>query len=170
MIPMSYPDVAARPKWVAGFRARFTVDALRENSILLAVCRFRAVFIALVQASLIFAALILAWLLRFNFDLPDRTMLFSAAPLLIAVRLAAMARCGLLKGWWRYTDLDDAIAIVKAVALGSAAFVVCIRLVLGNLAFPRTIYVLEPMVSALFLEGFESFPGSSRNRTRANRM
>ena len=61
------------------------------------------------------------------------------------------------KGWWRYTDLDDAIAILKAIALGSVAFVVCMRFVLGNDAFPRTIYVLEPLLSALLLGGARLF-------------
>jgi FlaA1/EpsC-like NDP-sugar epimerase len=95
--------------------------------------------------------------LRFNFHLTDQAILFSAAPILIAIRLGAVARCGLLKGWWRYTDLHDAIAIVKAITLGSVVFVICMRLVLGDIAFPRTIYVLEPLLSALFLGGIRIF-------------
>jgi FlaA1/EpsC-like NDP-sugar epimerase len=117
------------------------------------VLRYRSWFIASFQALLIFCALILAWLLRFNFFLPDRLLLFSAAPVLIAIRLGAIARFGLLRGWWRYTDIDDAVAICKAIASGSAVFVFCMRFVLGAVAFPRTIYVLEPLLSMLFLGG-----------------
>jgi len=106
-----------------------------------------------VSALLIFCALILAWLLRFNFFLPDRLLLFSAAPVLIAIRLGAISRFGLLHGWWRYTDIDDAVAIFKAIASGSAVFVFCMRFVLGSGAFPRTVYVLEPLLSMLFLGG-----------------
>jgi FlaA1/EpsC-like NDP-sugar epimerase len=148
-----YSNVASWPKWAVGFPARFTVSRFRESRVARAILKFRAVLIAVVQVSLIFCALVIAWLLRFNFYLPYRAMLFSAAPVLIAIRLGAIARCGLWKGWWRYTDLDDAIAIVKAIGLGSIAFVVCMRFVLGNRAFPRAIYVLEPLLSALFLGG-----------------
>jgi FlaA1/EpsC-like NDP-sugar epimerase len=117
------------------------------------VLQFRSWFIASFQALLIFCALILAWLLRFNFFLPDRMLLLSAAPVLIAIRLGAIARFGLLHGWWRYTDIDDAVAIFNAIAVGSIVFVVCMRFVLGVVAFPRAIYVLEPLLSMLFLTG-----------------
>jgi FlaA1/EpsC-like NDP-sugar epimerase len=117
------------------------------------VLEYRAWFIAALQALLIFCALVLAWLLRFNFYLPYRWLLFSAAPVLIAVRLAAIARFGLLHGWWKYTDIDDAVAICKAITSGSAAFVLCMRFLLGVVTFPRAIYVLEPLLSLLLLGG-----------------
>jgi FlaA1/EpsC-like NDP-sugar epimerase len=115
--------------------------------------RYRTWFIASFQALLIFCALILAWLLRFNFFLPYRMLLLSAAPVLIAIRVGAIARFGLLHGWWRYTDIDDAVSVFKAIAVGSIVFVVCMRFVMGVVAFPRTIYVLEPLLSMMFLVG-----------------
>ena len=117
------------------------------------VLRHRSWLIASFQALVIFCALILAWLLRFNFFLPHRLLLFSTAPVLIAIRLGAIARFGLFHGWWRYTDIDDAVAIVKAIVSGSVIFVFCVRFVLGIVAFPRTVYVLEPLLSILFLGG-----------------
>ena len=58
-------------------------------------------FVALFQACLVFISLVLAWLLRFDFSLPYRHLMLTAAPILIVVRLAAIARFGLLHGWWR---------------------------------------------------------------------
>jgi FlaA1/EpsC-like NDP-sugar epimerase len=121
------------------------------------ILRYRSCVIALFQGLVIFWALILAWLLRFNFLLPYRLLLFSAAPVLIAIRLGAISRFGLLHGWWRYTDIDDAVSIVKAIAAGSAIFVLFMRFVLGIVAFPRTIYILEPLLSVLFLAGVRVF-------------
>src|SRR5690242_21509044 len=86
------------------------------------VLRYRTCFLAFCQGLVIFCALMLAWLLRFNFMLTDRKLLFSAVPVLITIRLAAIRQFGLLRGWWRYTDIDDAIAIVKAIAAGSLVF------------------------------------------------
>ena len=114
---------------------------------------YRTWLVALFQSALIFTALLLAWLLRFDFSLPQRGLLLWAAPLLIAIRLVAIARIGLLHGWWRYTGVSDALDVVKAIAFGSAGFLVVMRFVLGVVAFPRTIYILEALLSIGMLAG-----------------
>ncbi len=119
--------------------------------------RYRSLFIALFEALLVFVALVLAWLLRFDFSLPDRLLLFSAAPILIVIRLAAIGRFGLLHGWWRYTGVSDALDILKAITLGSAVFLVFMRFVLGVTSFPRSIYVLEAVLSMALLAGVRLF-------------
>jgi FlaA1/EpsC-like NDP-sugar epimerase len=119
--------------------------------------RYRTWLIALFQAGLIFASLVLAWLLRFDFSLPYRALLFSAVPLLIAIRLAAIVRFGLLHGWWRYTGMNDALDIVKAIAWGSAGFLIVMRFLLGVRAFPRTVYILEALLSLGLLAGVRLF-------------
>ena len=113
--------------------------------------RRSAWFVALLQALLVFSALVVAWLLRFDFSLPYRLLLFLTAPILILIRLASLRCFKLHHGWWRYTGVSDAVDILKAVTLGSAVFVVFMRLI--HSAFPRSIYVLEGMLSATFLAG-----------------
>src|ERR1700685_742886 len=98
-------------------------------------------FIGAFQALLTLTSLVLAWLLQFGFTLPDRGLLFSAAPLLILIRMAFIAYFGLLHGWWRYTGLSDALDVVKAVLAGSVIFVLSMRYVLHVLAFPPAVYV-----------------------------
>lgn len=110
-------------------------------------------FVALFQALLISFSLTLAWLLRFDFSLPYRKIFLVSLPVLVLIRLAAIARFGLLHGWWKYTGLSDALDISKAVILGSAAFIVTIHYGIGIKAFPRTIYVLEPLLTAGLLVG-----------------
>ena len=58
------------------------------------VRRRRAWFAGIFQAFLILAALLLSWFLRFDFSLPNRRVLLVAAPLLVGVRLLAIARFG----------------------------------------------------------------------------
>lgn len=118
---------------------------------------YRTWLIAFIQALLIFTSLVLAWLLRFDFSLPYRALLFSAAPLLIVIRLVAIGRFGLLHGWWRYTGLSDALDILKAITVGSVVFLFVIRFVLGVTAFPRTIYILEAVLSMGLLAGVRLF-------------
>ena len=98
-------------------------------------------------------SLFLAWLLRFDFSLPYRSVLLSAAPVLIFVRLVTIGYFGLLRGWWKYVGLADAIDILKAVGTGSLLFFVILRFVLHATSFPRAIYVLEPLLTAALLIG-----------------
>src|SRR6266566_3397726 len=84
-------------------------------------------FIGAFQAALILISLVLAWLLQFDFTLPDRILLLSLAPFLILVRLAFITHFGLLHGWWRFTGLSDALDVVKAVLAGSLVFILATR-------------------------------------------
>lgn len=110
-------------------------------------------FIALFQAFLIFVSLILAWLLRFDFAIPYHKLLLSAAPILIVIRLAALASFGLMHGWWRYTGISDVLDVMKAVLAGSCVFVGTIYAILGETTFPRSIYILEPVLTIGLLVG-----------------
>jgi len=109
--------------------------------------------VALLQAMLISFSLVLAWLLRFDFTLPYRVLLFSSLPLLVLIRLAAIARFQLLHGWWNYTGLSDALDVFKAVTVGSVAFILFMHFVLDGTEFPRSVYILEPLLTAVFLIG-----------------
>jgi len=117
----------------------------------------KLVLFASFQAVLIFCSLCTAWLLRFDFSLPYRMLLFSAAPILIVIRLAVMAPFKLFHGWWRYTGLGDIMDLLKAIALGSVVFLFIMRFVLGVTQFPRSIYLLETLVSTAFLVSIRAF-------------
>jgi len=117
------------------------------------VRRRRAWFSAVFQAFLILAALLLAWFLRFDFSLPNRRVLLIAAPLLVGVRLLAIARFGLLHGWWRYVGVSDVVDIIKADVAGTVVFFVLARYVFHLTEFPRSIYVSEAFLTAGLLAG-----------------
>ena len=114
-------------------------------------------FVGAFEAALVFLSFILAWFLRFDFTLPDRRLLFLSACLLILIRMAAIAGFGLLHGWWRYTGLDDTLDVAKAVISGSVVFVLAMRYGLRVTSFPRSVYVLEPLLTAGALIGVRVF-------------
>src|ERR1700680_2687248 len=115
--------------------------------------RYRPWFTAIFQAWLILCSLVLSWLLRFDFTLPYRPLLFFAIPILVLTRVAAMAYFGLLRGWWRYVGIRDGIDILKAVGSGSVLFWIIMRFALRTAAFPRTIYILESLLTTGLLAG-----------------
>lgn len=105
------------------------------------------------QAVLVCLSLVFAWLLRFDFRLPHLAILIAALPLLLVLRLAAMARFNLFHGYWRFTGVSDLRDIIQAVVLGSVAFAVCERWILRQEAFPISIYVLEALLTVAALSG-----------------
>lgn len=119
----------------------------------LLLLRRRPWFIGIFQAWLIVCSLVFAWLLRFDFSLPYRAVLLSAIPVLVLIRLGTMAYFGLLRGWWKYVGLRDGIDILKAVGTGSFLFLIVMRFILRATGFPRTIYVLEALLTAGLLVG-----------------
>ena len=115
-------------------------------------------WIILAFDTILFAAsLIGAWLLRFEFTLPHRDVLFAALPILLLMRLAALGRFKLFRGYWRYTGISDIADIVRATALGSLGFLVIERWLLGIKAFPITIYCLEALLATAGLCGVRLF-------------
>ncbi len=133
--------------------------------------------ILLLHVVLVFLAAVSAWALRFEFHLPNLQLLLTLLPILIAYRLAAFARFGLLHGYWRYTGLHDGIDMLKALLLSSAGFLVCVRYFLRIKAFPLSVYCLELLLAAFVLLGVRLLyravmqskavaPGPDRRRSR----
>lgn len=114
-------------------------------------------FVGAFQAVLVFFSIVLAWFLRFDFTLPDRRLLLAGACALIIVRMGAIALFGLLHGWWRYTGLSDTLDVLKAVASGTIVFILVWRYMLGITGFPRSIFVLESVLTAGMLIGVRLF-------------
>jgi FlaA1/EpsC-like NDP-sugar epimerase len=122
-----------------------------------ALLRCRSVLVLLAQVALILCSLVLAWLLRFEFRLPNPDVLWAAAPLLIVVRLMLMPFFNLTHGWWRYTGLNDVLDILKAIATGSIVFLLLLRYCMGVKAFPLSVYALEALLSFTLLTGIRIF-------------
>ena len=114
---------------------------------------------------LIASSIVIAWLLRFDFRIPFPTLLFGCLPMLLLFRVAALARFNLLHGYWRHSGVSDVIDIGKAVALGSLAFLVTTRYVLGRYEFPLSIYILEAIITAAGLAGARLCAMALKSRT-----
>lgn len=114
-------------------------------------------FVAAFQAALIVCSLILTWFLTFDFTLPHRRLFFLSACILILVRMVMIAGFGLLHGWWRYTGISDTLDVAKSVLLGSVLFIAIIHFGLNTPSFPRTVYVLEPVLTTGLLIGVRIF-------------
>jgi FlaA1/EpsC-like NDP-sugar epimerase len=127
------------------------------DAVSLPLFRYRTGLIGLFQAFLVLFSLTSAWLLRFEFTLPNHRLLLSAAIVLMTVRLIPIAYFGLLHGWWRYVGVTDAFAVAKAVACGSILFWVLTHFVIRQVSIPRSVIILEAILTTMLLIGVRVF-------------
>jgi FlaA1/EpsC-like NDP-sugar epimerase len=100
-------------------------------------------------------AWILAYLLRFNFDLPanfnsemQQTLLW-----VVPLQVAVFWKFGLYRGIWRYASLNDLRRIVLAVLLAASVIPFVLWMLRSGLIVPRSVLVLNPLLLILFMGG-----------------
>jgi len=129
--------------------------------------RFRSLFVVGLQVVLILCSLLCAWLLRFEFRVPARSLLWSVAPVLVFIRVVLMPFFNLTHGWWRYTGISDAVDVLKAILTGSLIFFCIVRFGLGWKVFPLSIYALEALITFTLLVGIRVISRMLAERARA---
>jgi FlaA1/EpsC-like NDP-sugar epimerase len=117
----------------------------------------RAPIIIGLNVLLVLCSYLTAWALRLEFHLPLAQILIVTAPILILVRLAAMARFNLLHGWWRYAGLNEAVDIAKSTVVGSLSFFFVVNFVVGIKQVPKSVYLGEAIITAGFLGAVRIF-------------
>jgi FlaA1/EpsC-like NDP-sugar epimerase len=99
-------------------------------------------------------SVVVSFLLRFEFQIPDEELRHVGIGLLIAVvvKLAVfhLFRCD--RGGWRYTGLADISTLVMANVMGSVAFVIGAYATFGA-NFPRSIYCIDFLICFLGTTG-----------------
>jgi len=97
----------------------------------------------------------LAYLLRFNFDLPANFAAELRHTLIWVVPLQMLIfwRFGLYRGIWRYASTADLRRIVLAVALSAAAIPLLFWMLRLGLVIPRSVLVINPLLLILLMGG-----------------
>lgn len=116
--------------------------------------RYRRVVALAVHLVLFAVAQTGAFLLRFEFDVPEEY----AAPGLfwlavsIGIRISVFAWFGMFAGMWRYTGAKDLGALAKSATLSTLIFAVF--LVLGGFrSYPRSILVIDFLLTMILVGG-----------------
>ncbi len=97
----------------------------------------------------------LAYLFRFNFDIPSSVslVLISILPWIVLTQTSFFLWLGLYRGVWRYASLPDVKRIVIAVLTGT----LCVLVMLGFLGqlqnIPGSVIVLAPLLLLLIMGG-----------------
>lgn len=100
-------------------------------------------------------SLLLAFLLRFNFAIPDMyfPIIIKSLFLLIFLRAFLFLLFGLYGGVLRYAGVDDLLRIIKAVTVGTLFFIASVGLLFHFVGFPRSVFLIDWFVILVFLGG-----------------
>jgi FlaA1/EpsC-like NDP-sugar epimerase len=100
-------------------------------------------------------AWVLAFLLRFNFEIPlafERVM-WTRLPWVVLIFSASFLAFGLYRGLWRFASLPDLRRILLAVGLGTLAVPAGLAFARSGVPVPRTVYILTPLLLVAFMAG-----------------
>ena len=113
-------------------------------------------FILLADAFLLVAATYAAYLVRFDFDIPERhwLLLKRLLPLALAIKMVTFYFLGLYKGMWRYTSIADLFNIIKAASLSSLLIIGIILLGTRFEGFSRSVFVIDWCFTIVFISTF----------------
>ncbi|SNB45069.1 nucleoside-diphosphate sugar epimerase/dehydratase [Geobacter sp. DSM 9736] len=105
----------------------------------------RRLLVFFVDVGLIAAAYVLAFLLRFDFDLPpDQWKVFlKGLGIVLSIKPLVFLVSGLYRNLWRYASLHDAMEIFKVITVSSVMTVFAVMYVRYFDSFPRSIFILD---------------------------
>ena len=97
----------------------------------------------------------LAYLFRFNFDIPLDYMavMQQTLPWVISIQVIVFLLFGLYRGVWRYASLPDLRRILLAVLTATAAVPLMLFLLQIPVGVPRAILLLDPILLLLIMGG-----------------
>jgi FlaA1/EpsC-like NDP-sugar epimerase len=137
-------------------------------------------FIVLVDIFLISASWYGAFLLRYNFDIPQTAMgmVVRFLPVVVLTKVIIFYFFHVYRGMWRYTSIIDLFNIIKG-SVGSFLAIVFLLLFSHSLSgFARSIFIIDMALTVLFVSGsriclrlyFEIMSGEKTNKTLYDRL
>jgi FlaA1/EpsC-like NDP-sugar epimerase len=113
-------------------------------------------YIMLFADALLFScALYLAYLFRFDFNIPSRyfAQFVSILPIAIPIKSTSFFLFGLYRGMWRYTDLRDSWRLLQACLMSSLGILAVLLFWDRFTGYPRSVFILDFLLTFLFCGG-----------------
>jgi FlaA1/EpsC-like NDP-sugar epimerase len=116
---------------------------------------YRKLLILVSQICLLAISYYGSFLLRFDFrpDAAYQSLFVRTLPLVVATELLVFYSFGLLRGWWRYVGMSDALDICKASLTGAVFLYVFIEPTLKIDGYPRSMLAINLALTVLLVGG-----------------
>ncbi|HEX9780142.1 MAG TPA: hypothetical protein VGB20_02910 [bacterium] len=139
----------------AGAAVPAEARAVRVTRIDTILLHKRRLFEILADFLLLSAAYVLAYLLRFEGGLnpPLSRQIAQSLPLILVIKIACFAVCGLYRGLWRYVSLADLVGLVRTVTLASMLSALAVLFLWRFEGYSRAVFVIDWMITLLAVAG-----------------
>lgn len=107
------------------------------------------------DAIVVCVAWLFAFMLRFNFAIPDRFIFFIAVslPIVFVVHSISFYLFGLYRGLWRFASIPDLKRIIRAISLSALLVTLLSYMVHPAIVIPRSVLLINPMLLLILLGG-----------------
>jgi len=128
--------------------------------------KYRTLLIVFFETMVVIAAFYLAFLIRYDFSLPEACVVNCPTILVpvILIKMLVFWRTGMLRGWWRYASLADVIDIFKSTLIASVAVTLYLVFVHRLTGVPRSVLLLDGLFTFVALAGARFFSRIVRER------
>lgn len=111
--------------------------------------------ILVTDAGLVCVSYVLAYLIRFENDIPpDQVeMLVQTLPWIVPLKILLFAWLGLYRGMWRYTSISDLVNIIKATVISAGAIALTLLLIRHFEGFSRSVLVMDALLTLMLIGG-----------------
>lgn len=119
------------------------------------IFRYRRVIIIIIHLLLVISAYILAFYLRLDFKIDNIywQIIIKTLPIIACIKMVIFGYFGLYSGLWRYVSVDDIWRIIKSHVLSTLCFIPIIVFIYTFIGFPRSIFVLDCILSFCLVAG-----------------
>jgi FlaA1/EpsC-like NDP-sugar epimerase len=115
------------------------------------------IIVLLADIILLTSSLFLAYLIRFDFHLPQphAILLYRILPFVLIIKISCFYFFDLYRGMWRYTSISDLMNIIKASSV-SSLLIICIILFTHTrfIGFPRSAFIMDWCFTILLISGY----------------
>ena len=118
--------------------------------------------ILVTDAGLVCVSYVLAYLIRFENDIPpDQVeMLVQTLPWIVPLKILLFAWLGLYRGMWRYTSISDLVNIIKATVISAGAIALTLLLIRHFEGFSRSVLVMDALLTLMLIGGVRRVHGA----------
>lgn len=119
------------------------------------ILHYRSLFVVGTQLTLIAAANLTAFALRFDGDIPPLygKLFLQGLPIILTVYWLSLFLFGIQRGLWRYVGLHDLVRILWASVTAAIVSFGILHGFLHWFAYPRSVIILTGVLSGLYLAG-----------------
>ena len=119
------------------------------------ILHYRSLFVVGTQLTLIAAANLTAFALRFDGDIPPLygKLFLQGLPIILTVYWLSLFLYGIQRGLWRYVGLHDLVRILWASVTAAIVSFGILHGFLHWFAYPRSVIILTGVLSGLYLAG-----------------